>query len=220
VGDYRVELLAADAVGLIRHLGHSRAAAVVGHDWGGIVAWFAAMHQPAALERLVILNAPHPQAYLRELRRSRQALLSWYAFAFQIPGLPERLIRRRDFRAVRELLRTDPADRAAFTEADIDEYVRALAQPGALTASINYYRAAFRRGHAGVAQAVRRIDAETLLIWGERDRFLVPSLTEGLDAWVPRLTVKRLPHATHWVHHDAGEVVNGMLIDFLRGRAR
>jgi pimeloyl-ACP methyl ester carboxylesterase len=216
VADYRVELLADDVHALARHLGHERFH-LVGHDWGGVVAWWAAM-APAggSIERLVILNAPHPAAYLRELRRPRQLLRSWYVFAFQVPRLPEAGIRARDFNALRQLFRDGPARPGAFTVADIDRYVDAFRQPGALTAAVNYYRAAARRSPAGVVRQARPIHTPTLVIWGERDKYLVQELTIGLARWAPNVHVERFPAAAHWVQHDEPERVNQLIAGFLR----
>lgn len=216
VSDYRLALLAGDVVELVRRECGGRAH-VVGHDWGGIVAWWLAMHHPDAVDRLVILNAPHPKAYFRELRRPGQMLRSWYVGFFQLPWLPERAIRLNHFRSLRRLFRTDPSRRGAFSEADIDCYVDAFSAPGALTGPINYYRAAVREGPASLSRRVRPVQAPTLVIWGERDRYLVPELTAGLEQWVPNVRVERLPGASHWVQHDAPQRVNELLIDFLRG---
>jgi pimeloyl-ACP methyl ester carboxylesterase len=212
VRDYRIEALAADVLGLIRETGQPRAS-VVGHDWGGVIAWWLAMHHPEAVERLVVLNAPHPAAYLREVRRPAQLLRSWYALFFQLPRLPEAAIRGNDFALLRSLFRD-----IAFTPDEIKQYVDAFARPGALTAALNYYRAAFRQGPGHATRSIRRIDAPTLLIWGERDRYLVPELTNGLEQWVSDLRVERLPDASHWLHHEEPERVNRLLVEFLSAR--
>lgn len=97
-------------------------------------------------------------------------------------------------------------------------YVAAFSRPGAATAAINYYRALLRQGPPGRLQALRRmgrIEVPTLLIWGLRDRYLTARLTEGLERWVPRLRVERLPEASHWVQNDAPERVNALLTEFL-----
>jgi epoxide hydrolase 4 len=212
---YRVERLADDIAGLIAHAGDARAH-VVGHDWGGLVAWWLAMHRPDLVGRLAILNAPHPAALLRELRTPGQLLRSWYTFFFQLPALPELVLRAGDYALLGRLLRRQPARPGAFTEEDIRRYKEALSRPGALTAALNYYRAAFR--HRGEqARALRPVVAPTLLIWGERDRYLGVRLTERLEGWVPDLRVERLPEASHWVQSDAPEQVNQLLVEFFRG---
>jgi pimeloyl-ACP methyl ester carboxylesterase len=213
VADYRVERLAGDVLALIDQVAGGRAH-VVGHDWGGVVAWWLAMHHPRAVEKLAVLNAPHPATYLREARRPRQLLRSWYVLYFQLPWLPEAGLRVGDFMSLRRLFRTDPAQPAAFSEDDIDLYAMAFSRRPTLTAAINYYRAAFRRGPWHMARGVRPVEARTLLIWGERDRYLVPELTQGLEKWVPNLRVERLPRASHWVQHDEPDRVNDLLIGF------
>ena len=217
VVDYRVGALADDVVSLARDRGHERFH-LVGHDWGGVVAWRTAALFGGAVDRLAVLNAPHPAAYLRELRRPRQLLRSWYVFAFQTPRLPEAAIRARDFAALRTLFRDGPARRGAFTDGDVERYVGAYRQPGALTATINYYRAAARRPWDGAGRGARRIDVPTLVIWGERDRYLVPEMAEGLERWVRNVRVERFPEATHWIQHDEPERVNELLVGFLAAR--
>ncbi|MGH2599418.1 MAG: alpha/beta fold hydrolase, partial [Dehalococcoidia bacterium] len=201
VRSYALEPLTGDVLGLIRHFGAERAT-VVGHDWGGAVAWYVPMRYPDAVERLIVLNAPHPAALMRELHTLDQLRRSWYVFVFQIPWLPEAAVRARGYAMLDRTLRTDPARPDAFSDDDIRRYKRALAQPGALTAAINYYRAAFRRDPRTATRDLRPITCPTLLIWGERDRYLSPRLTEGLDRWVPNLRVERIPDASHWVQVD------------------
>jgi epoxide hydrolase 4 len=217
VRDYRIENLVEDVVALARHVSPGRTVSLVGHDWGGIVAWYVAMRRPEVVGRLAVLNAPHPAAYLRELRRlgSGQLLRSWYVLFFQLPWLPEALLALDDFVMLRRMLRTDPIRPDAFTAKDIEQYVRAWSQPGALRAGINYYRAAARRGLGRLARDVQPIHTPTLLIWGERDRYLVPELTRGLERWVPNLRAERLPRASHWIMHDEPAAVNRLLVEFL-----
>jgi pimeloyl-ACP methyl ester carboxylesterase len=214
---YTLEALLGDVVGLIRHAGAGRAA-VVGHDWGGLLAWFLAAFHPEVVERLVILNAPHPAALAREAGRPAQLLKSWYIFFFQLPLLPEILMRAGDFALVGRMLRREPVRPGTFGDAEVRLYKQALARPGALTAAINYYRANFRRGRRPDPR-VRAIRAPTLVVWGERDPHLGPWFLDGLEEWVPDLRVRRLPGASHWVQNDAPEAVNRLLLDFLAGLA-
>src|SRR5919202_5732283 len=170
VHDYRIDLLARDVARLIRACGAERAT-VVGHDWGAGVAWQFAMSYPTMLDRLVIMNVPHPIQFLRGMRTWRQLRKSWYIFFFQIPRLPEAILSAGDFSMVRRIFRSDPARTDAFMEEDIDWYIGALRVPGALTGAINYYRALFRRNPVKTRGSLKRIDAPVLVIWGERDRF-------------------------------------------------
>ena len=205
IGSYRVEALVGDLVGLIRHVDEPRAH-VVGHDWGGVVAWYAAMLQPEVVAKLVVINAPHPVAFARELRRSTQALRSWYAGFFQLPWLPEAIWRLGGRVLLRRAL-----PRPAFSDGDIRQYTEALHRPGALTATINYYRAAVRYP----PPRPRRISAPTLLLWGDRDPFLVQGLTRDLEELVPGIRVEHLPDVNHWVQNISPERVNRALVEFL-----
>ena len=127
---YRVESLTADVAGLIRHAGE-RSAVVVGHDWGGVLAWLLPLHHHKIVHKRVILNAPHPAALRRELRRGADQLLrSWYVFFFQLPWLPEAMMRAGDFALLGRMLRRQPVRPGAFTEADVAAYKHALARPG------------------------------------------------------------------------------------------
>jgi epoxide hydrolase 4 len=211
---YRLHYLVEDIAALVRATGQARAH-VVGHDWGGIIAWAFAMAHPALLDRLVILNAPHPRLYLEKVRRPPQMLRSWYVLFFQLPGLPERALSAWDFRMVRRMFRHGPARRWAFSDEDIEQYVTALARPRALTAALNYYRASLGSELGAYARSAL-IEAETLVIWGERDPALGIELLDGLERVAPRLRVQRLPDAGHWVQNEAPEEVSRLLVDFLR----
>jgi pimeloyl-ACP methyl ester carboxylesterase len=213
VADYRLERLADDVAGLIAHAGESDAV-VAGHDWGGGIAWYLPLRHPRLVRRLIVLNAPHPAAFLRELRTPAQLARSWYMFFFQLPGLPEWALRAGDFALLERTLRTDPVRPGAFTDEDVRRYKAALARPGALTAAVNYYRAAFL-GFGRLRRQVRPVAVPTLLVWGERDRYLGPRLTEGLGPWVPNLRLVRLPDSSHWVQNDAPDEVNRLMLDFL-----
>jgi epoxide hydrolase 4 len=204
---YSADKLAADIRGLIRERG-AESALVVGHDWGGSIAWTMAMNHPEVVDRLAILDAAHPRRLNEGLRNPRQLQRSWYFFFFQPPGLPERAVSARHWRFFRNFLRDA---RPAYTPEEFDRYVEAWSQPGAATGMINYYRSAVR----GPSQQVRPISAPTLVIWGQRDRYLGPQLAEPHREDVPNLDrVERLPDASHWVHHDEPERVTQLLSDF------
>lgn len=213
---YCIDVLLGDAIGLIESTGAKRAA-IVGHDWGGVLAWRLAMHHPQVVEKLVILNAPHPAAYRRELRSGMQLLRSWYVFFFQVPGLPELLLGTGNFDWLDRMLRRQVVHSDAFGPEDVRRYKQALGRPGALTAALNYYRAFVRHRTQSTARDEAPINVPVLLLWGERDAYLSPRLTEGLGAWVPNLRVVRLPDASHWIQNDAPERVNRLMIDFLCG---
>jgi len=211
---YRVELLARDVERLILACGE-QTAVVVGHDWGAIAAWIAAMRHPERVEKLAILNVPHPARSLDGLLSPMQLLRSSYMFFFQIPRLPEEVIRAGDFGLLRSVFRSDPVQPEALTAEDIERYIEAIAQPEVLTASLNYYRALLRNPRE-MRALLQRVEAPVLVIWGEKDRFLSRRLAEPPRLWVPNLIrVKRLPDASHWVAEDRPLEVNTLLLDFL-----
>src|SRR3954469_2611719 len=208
--EYTADKPAEDIHGLIHELG-AESAMVVGHDWGGTVAWTLAMNHPEVVDRLAILNAAHPRKLNEGLRNPRQLLRSWYFFYFQFPRLPERRARRRQWRVFKRFLRDA---RPSYTAEEMDRYVDAWSQPGAANAMIDYYRAAVRL--SSKQGEPRPIAAPTLVIWGQGDRYLGPKLAEPHHEDVPRLDrVERIANASHWVHHDEAERVNELLVNFL-----
>jgi pimeloyl-ACP methyl ester carboxylesterase len=212
VSAYEPRRLAGD----IRELIHERGvgqARVAGHDWGAAVAWVLAMAHPDVVVRLAILNGPHPRRMLDALRRpGRQLAKSWYMFLFKLPWLPERAVRAGDWRGFRYGFEHD-ARPGTFTPDDIARYREAWSQPGAATATINYYRASMRRPGAARRGSLGPVTAPTLVIWGERDRYLGAELAEPSHDDVPGLTrVVRLPEASHWVQHDEPARVSELLI--------
>lgn len=214
VRDYRIELLARDVARLVDALGHERAH-VVGHDWGGGVAWAFACRYPERLDRLVVVNAVHPVRALAAWRMPRQWLRSSYMLFFQLPWLPERVNAAFGCWLPRRGLERDPLRPDAFTADDIARYLAAWSQPGAWRGGISYYRAAFRGGRRFWRVFRRPIPHPTLVIWGEHDRFQLPELASPPAALVPNCRVARLA-ASHWVPADAPEEVNRLLVSFLR----
>jgi pimeloyl-ACP methyl ester carboxylesterase len=210
---YDTGRLAADIRGLIQERG-AETALLVGHDWGGTIAWATAMHHPEVVERLAILNAAHPRKLSQGLHHPDQLRRSWYFFFFDLPDLPETVVRADNWRFFRHFLRDA---HPAHTPEDIERYVEAWSQPGAATGMINYYRSSVRTPLKRAEEQIRTISAPTLVIWGERDRYLRAELAEPEHDDVPNLDrVVRLPDASHWVHHDEPERVNQLLIDFFR----
>lgn len=217
IRSYRLETLVDDVVGLVRHAGESRAV-IAGDDWGGGIAWAVVIQRPDVVDKLIALNAPHPAAFLQELRTLEQMRRSWYMLFFQLPWLPEMAFRFGNYALIDRVLRRDPVRADAFSEDDIRQYKQAAAQPGALTAGVNYYRAAFRRNPIPAIRDLRRtVHAPTLLVWGEQDRYLSPSLAERTKRWASNIRVERLPDASHWVQIDARERVSQLMTDFLHG---
>jgi pimeloyl-ACP methyl ester carboxylesterase len=207
---YTLPHLTGDVAGLVRALGQKKAH-IVGHDWGGGVAWAFAMAEPAMVDKLVVLNCPHPAEMIRGLRTPRQLKKSWYMFFFQLPGIPERFIAANDFAFLRKALGS-----GSSSPADIEHYVEAARRADSLHGGINYYRASMRGFAKRSLPKFRRIDAQTMVIWGEKDAFLGKELAEPSRKWVRDTRVEWIPNATHWVQVDAAERVNGLLVDFLR----
>ncbi len=215
VAEYGGAHLTADVDGLIRALGAERAH-VVGHDWGAAVAWDFAMRYPKRVDRLAILNVPHPAVMMRALMSSpAQLRRSWYIFFFQLPHLPEFFIHQDDYAAVRKGLAAGRLVRPSKDE--IDPYIAAAKRADSLHGGVNYYRAIFRQGLAVMRQRPPRIDGEVLVIWGERDLFLGRELATPPAKLVPKARVEFLPEASHWVQVDAPGRVNALLVPFLSG---
>ncbi|MFN8633592.1 MAG: alpha/beta fold hydrolase [Chloroflexota bacterium] len=214
---YDVETLASDVAALIQALGTERAH-VVGHDWGGMIAWSAAIFHPKAVQRLAVLNAPHPAAFAREISRNpAQMLRSWYIALFQVPVLAEWLLTHGQARGIADVFKSSTLKPEAFSAADLAAYRRAMLRPGAARATLAYYRALWRTPRDELLAKLEPVSAPTLLIWGVKDTALVPELTDGLDAWVPDLHLARIPEASHWVQHEQPVTVNQLLLEHLGG---
>ncbi|MEW6612864.1 MAG: alpha/beta fold hydrolase [Pseudomonadota bacterium] len=209
---YRLEELAADVLALIRLSGRPRVT-LIGHDWGGVVAWWLAARHPEVLERLVVLNAPHPAAMRRELHtRPGQLLRSAYVPFFALPWLPERVLRLRDFHILVTALRGSSRP-DAFADAELEQYRAAWRQPGALTAMLNWYRALVWR--RPLLPDPGPISVPTLLIWGVKDPALAPSLAQASIQLCEPGRLVFVPDAGHWVMRDATAQVNELLLGFL-----
>ena len=209
---YRIERLVDDVAALFDALG-ARRRVLIGHDWGGAIAWAAAL-RGLPLDGLAILNAPHPAAFRRALETWDQRRRSWYMAFFLLPWLPELLLTWKDGR---ELVRGLARQTAHWPPELLEEMRRNLVAPGAATAMLNYYRANIPRyGKAGAPPA--RIECPTLLIWGEDDIYLNPGLASGNEAFAGNLTVHRLPGVSHWVQQDAPDEVNRLIAEWARGQ--
>ncbi|MDX2170877.1 MAG: alpha/beta hydrolase [Deltaproteobacteria bacterium] len=216
--EYQIEALLDDVAGLIDAAG-ARETVLIAHDWGAIIAWWFAIRRIRPLARLVIMNVPHPAPFDRELRTWKQLKRSWYAVFFQLPRLPEALMRARDYAAIREAFRGSAIDKTRFTDDVLQVYRDNAARPGGLTAMLNYYRA-YARGGGGKRQrglGYGRIETPTLMLWGEEDVALCKETTYGTEGWVPNLTLRYLPGVSHWVQQEQPEIVNAMLEAWLSG---
>ena len=211
---YAMELLEGDVSDLIDASG-AHSVLLVGHDWGAAIAWNYAMHGTRPIERLVVMNTPHPATFARGLRTFAQLKRSWYIFALQLPLLPELLIGRDRARVLDLVIRKSAVHPELFPQTEIDLYRNNAAKRGALTAMINYYRAAFRAVLRGTVRRGVKIKVPTLLVWGEQDIALGKELTYGTERYVDNLTVRYISDASHWVQQDAPETVNALLREWL-----
>ena len=216
---YGVQLIADDVRQVIAALSPDQPVVLVGHDWGGIVAWTLARESSALIDRMVIINAPHPAVYWRELKRNpAQFFASGYAAFFQLRGVAEGVLRAFDFAALRAMIYRTSARPDVFTPELRRAYLEAWRQPHALTAALNYYRNPGALKQEVAVWSHTRVEVPTLVLWGERDVALRPSNLAGLAQFATNLQVRRHPTATHWVVHEEPEWVNGAIHDFLRQR--
>jgi epoxide hydrolase 4 len=187
----------------------------VGHDWGGAIAWNFAYAHPEMLDRLIVLNLPHPARFAEGLRTPQQLLKSFYIFLFQLPGLPELALQANDYAVIESAFKGMAINKSAFTQADLEAYKDAAAKRGALTAMLNYYRNVFQQGLTKTDWGV--LDVPTLLIWGEKDTALGKELTYGTDAYVRNFRLRYIPNCSHWVQQEQPELVNQYIREFLSG---
>ena len=227
VEDYSIDVLVNDVIGLIDHFGATKAA-IVGHDWGAGVAWAVAQKYPERVSRLAVLQVPPAAAWRANLTLS-QLLRSWYMFFFQLPRIPEWVIRKNNFKGLDGVFKEKVVRAGSFTDADVEAYREALRQPRALTSAINYYRAnVFRimRGSKPSSTSERSTQKEigkgrgvrvpTLFIFGEQDFAILPQTVSGVADYVDApYTELRIADSGHWVQNEAVEEVNTALVKFL-----
>jgi epoxide hydrolase 4 len=208
---YHSEELAADILGLIDAAGVDKCY-LVGHDWGAAVAWKVGWKYPERLHKLAILNVPHPAVMVRTLTSNLEQLRrSWYMFFFQIPVLPELILRNDDFgRMVKTLLSTSKP--GSFSKTDLDIYLQAWWRRGAITSMLNWYRAAFQI--PGSITPDQRVQVPTLLLWGAQDFALSRSMAQPSLDLCDQGKLVFFENTGHWLQHDASESVNRHLLEF------
>jgi epoxide hydrolase 4 len=218
ISAYDIDILTKDIIGLFDHFALEKAF-LVGHDWGAAVAWNLAINYPERLMKLVILNVPHPDVMSDFLlHNAEQRRKSWYVFFFQIPILVEWILRRNDFYQLARML-SSSGHKSTFTSQDLAEYKNAWSQPEALTAMLNWYRAAVRRGWRHTFKkktTARRVSVPTLMLWGKQDVALSHEMVEPSIALCDDGRAILFEKATHWVQHDESDAINKNLIEFLR----
>ena len=219
---YRAKHLVQDIVALKTALGcESPLAALVAHDWGGAVAWNFANQQPDLLHKLVIINSPHPGTFLRELKSSPAQQASSAYMNFLIRPDAETLLAEDDYRRLWAFFTNMGAETGphAWLTSAMKEKYRTVWNQG-LTGALNYYRASPLRPPTAedpAAQAINlpaemlQVNVPTLVIWGMQDIALPPGLIDGLETYVPNLTLHRIEEGTHWLVHEQGMRVAGLM---------
>jgi pimeloyl-ACP methyl ester carboxylesterase len=221
VQQYRRKYLVEDIRALAEHLGYKKFF-LVAHDWGAGVAWPFAIIHPDYLEKLIIINGPHPATFARELRDNpEQQKASQYVRVYQTAEAEE-ILSRDNYAVLDSSLLQDGLKQGYFTEEDRQAYLDAWSQPGALTGGLNYYRAARLVPFSGESDDTASTDPSslmvkvpTLVIWGEKDKYLLTETLDGLEKYVPNLTVKRIPDGSHWVVHEKPALVNSYIRKFI-----
>jgi pimeloyl-ACP methyl ester carboxylesterase len=201
-----------DVKGVIEGLGYDRCV-LVGHDWGGAIAWNFAYAYPQMVEKLVVLNLPHPAKFAEGLRSPQQLLRSFYIFLFQLPLLPELAIQANDYQLVELAFKGMAIDQFAFTEADIEAYKTAFAKRGVATAALNYYRNVFQQNITPKNWGI--LTVPTLMIWGENDTALGKELTYGTQDYVENFQIQYISNCSHWVQQEQPELVNRFIHEFI-----
>lgn len=209
---YKMSEFIKDVEGVIKGLGYEKCV-LVGHDWGGAIAWHFAYAYPEMVEKLIVLNIPHPGKFAEGLNTIEQLFKSWYIFFFQLPALPEWLLQLNDYEAIASGFLNSAVEKSAFSDADLEAYKDAFAKRGALTSGINYYRnifpSIFEEKNWG------KLQVPTLTIWGENDNFLGKELTYHTEDYVEDFQIWYIPNCGHWVQQEKPDLVNQYMREFL-----
>lgn len=213
-GSYSIDLLAKDVVGILQSLATSKAF-VVGHDWGAAVTWYLAARYSETVSRAAMLSVPHPRVFMKNLvLKPTQLRRSLYAFFFQIPWLPEYILRRQDWEPLVRALR-DTSPPGVFSDSDLEEYKKAWEKEDALTAMLNWYRAALLHpSKLALDPGASRVKVPALVIWGKNDQFADQAMAAESLQYCDDGRLEVFESATHWVQHEASAEVNSLLSQF------
>jgi pimeloyl-ACP methyl ester carboxylesterase len=225
VDDYAMPHLIADVRAMLDQFSAGKKSILVAHDWGGGVAWAFALAHPEYLEKLIIINCPHPAIFARELRTNpAQQKASQYMLMFRSPQA-EDILSAGNFTNLSRAVFDSTTRADAYSEADREAYLAAWSQPGALTGGLNYYRAAqIGPPESGATvESIRTfteaaswtVKIPTLVIWGEQDHALMIGNLEGMEQFIPDLQIRRIPNASHWVVHEEPQLVNQYMREFI-----
>lgn len=214
ISDYAVPVAADDVIGLIHHFRRKRAA-VIGHDWGAVLAWYIGFNHPQYLTKLGAFQVP-PAAIWKRNFSLRQLVASWYMFFFQLPLLPEYVLSFNDFALLKRALRTTTARPGIITDEDIEVYRNAWREPGAISAMLNYYRANILARLTGPSVTDQRITVPTLFVYGQQDHAVLPQTVRGVGDLVDaKFEHFYFPQSAHWIQQEASMEINQLLLDFL-----
>jgi pimeloyl-ACP methyl ester carboxylesterase len=222
VKSYRIHHLIGDVIGLADHLGKEKFY-LVAHDWGAAVAYAVAIAHPDRIKGLIIMNGPHPYIFAELLNKNEEQIKqSQYMAYFQKLGVEDELLKDNASWLLDWTFRPH-LEKGQMTEADITAYRTAWAQPGAMTAMLNYYRAsplvpatAETKGKGSGLDPERfRVKVPTRILWGEADHALLKENIKGIEKVIDKVTVKLLSGVTHWVTHEAPELVAEEILDFI-----
>ena len=214
ISDYDIEKTVDDVIGLIHHFGREKAA-VIGHDWGAAAAWRLAQNHPEYVWKLGAMQVP-PMEILRKNQSLKQLFASWYMFFFQLPVLPELLLKLNDYAALESGLRNSTVEKDVFDDGDIAEYKKAWSEPLALTAMLNYYRANVLKRFLIKTETEPKIKVPTIFIYGEQDQAILPESVKGIKEMIDAPYEEfHVPSSGHWVQQEAAEAVNEILREFL-----
>ena len=221
ISEYKIDKVVNDIIELIHSLSKERAI-VVGHDWGGVISWFIAMSEPNVVEKLVIMDAPHPGLSLKKgLMNLTQLQRSWYIFFFLLQKVPEKILGANDFAFLKHVFESTINRKNSITQSDIEQYVSSWSKEGGLSGGINYYRANLGADfweNLGQSITYPRIMMPTLVIWGENDAFLGRELTENIGASIEApYSLRFISNCGHWVQQEAPTEVNQIMKEFLSG---
>ena len=217
VNEYSQSVVAKDIVALIDHLGFKKAI-IVGHDWGGAVAWHLALNYPYLVSKFVVINCPHPGIFIHHLKSNTDQLKkSWYMFFFLVPFVPELVMGFNLKKFFETVLRGWAVNKDNFSDDVIENYVNAFKQRDAIKSSMNYYKAGMKLAFGGENERQnRKVKAPTLMIWGNGDKVLGEELTEGTEKYIDNtFKLHIIENCSHWVQNDCPEEVNAVLKDFL-----
>lgn len=210
---YSLEALTGDLAALI-DAARPASVMLIGHDWGGFIAFVVAIRKLRRIDALVVLNIPHPLCFRRALEQEwRQKLKSAYSAFFQLPWLPELLLSARGGAVAQRLMHWLAGRDGVFSKEAMAIYRANVAAPGAAAAMLNWYRAA-GRDILEAEDLDQRIDAPTLVLWGVDDAALGESCLDGTERYVGDLRIARLPGVSHWTPEDAPEKVNKLILSF------